>query len=157
MAADLSNPVDVTEISKAHAVSNTIDEKNTSFEKEIGTAHDIQEIQPSKELSAGDAEDAELNKSYPTDEEFNTLRRVPGSLRWPAYTVAFVELCERFSYYGTTTVCEYLPFVIPCISTKRSQLSTSSSVRAQKIHRPVRVSIELYLVPLDWDNKRLPG
>ena len=104
MAADLSNPVDVTEISKSHAFSHAVDEKNPSVEKEIG--HDIQEIPQSKELSTGDAEDAGLKQSYPTDEEFATLRRVPGSLKWPAYTVAFVELCERFSYYGTTNICK---------------------------------------------------
>lgn len=40
----------------------------------------------------------------PTDEELKTLRRVSGKIPWAAYTVAFVELCERFSYYGTTAV-----------------------------------------------------
>ena len=41
----------------------------------------------------------------PTGEELESLRRVAGSVRWTAYTIAFVELCERFSYYGTTAVC----------------------------------------------------
>lgn len=40
----------------------------------------------------------------PTEEELLTLRRVSGKIPWAAYTVAFVELCERFSYYGTTAV-----------------------------------------------------
>ncbi|KAK6352871.1 hypothetical protein TWF696_004871 [Orbilia brochopaga] len=40
----------------------------------------------------------------PTEEELNTLRRVAGKVPWTAYTVAFVELCERFSYYGVTQV-----------------------------------------------------
>ncbi|KAF3940644.1 hypothetical protein ABW19_dt0200252 [Dactylella cylindrospora] len=40
----------------------------------------------------------------PTEEELTTLRRVAGKVPWTAYTVAFVELCERFSYYGTTAV-----------------------------------------------------
>jgi POT family proton-dependent oligopeptide transporter len=43
----------------------------------------------------------------PTKEELATLRRVPGKIPWIAYTVAFVELCERFSYYGTTVVCKF--------------------------------------------------
>lgn len=34
----------------------------------------------------------------------HTLRRVSGQVPWTAYTIAFVELCERFSYYGTTAV-----------------------------------------------------
>lgn len=41
----------------------------------------------------------------PTEEEMETLRRVTGKVPWIAYTVAFVEFCERFSYYGTTAVC----------------------------------------------------
>jgi len=41
-----------------------------------------------------------------TEEELRTLRRVSGNIPWTAFTVAFVELCERFSYYGTTVVCK---------------------------------------------------
>lgn len=41
---------------------------------------------------------------YPTEEEDATLRRVCGKIPWVAWTIAFVELCERFSYYGTTAV-----------------------------------------------------
>ncbi|KAI9846111.1 MAG: hypothetical protein M1837_004367 [Sclerophora amabilis] len=51
-----------------------------------------------------DAEDAALAHEYPTEEDIRTLRRVSGKIPWPAFTVAFVELCERFSYYGTTAV-----------------------------------------------------
>jgi POT family proton-dependent oligopeptide transporter len=40
----------------------------------------------------------------PTAEEMKTLRRISGKIPWSAYTIAFVELCERFSYYGTTAV-----------------------------------------------------
>ncbi|KAJ9213861.1 hypothetical protein DTO166G4_4472 [Paecilomyces variotii] len=40
----------------------------------------------------------------PTEEEKRALRRVADRVPWTAYTVAFVELCERFSYYGTTAV-----------------------------------------------------
>ncbi len=41
----------------------------------------------------------------PTVEELHTLHRVRDHIPWKAYTVAFIELCERFSYYGTTVVC----------------------------------------------------
>lgn len=47
------------------------------------------------------------NGSYPdapTEAELHTLRRVSDKIPWPAYTIAFVELCERFSYYGTIVV-----------------------------------------------------
>ncbi len=40
----------------------------------------------------------------------NALRRVAAPIPWSVYTVAFVELCERFSYYGTQIVCEYCNF-----------------------------------------------
>lgn len=52
--------------------------------------------------SASDATAAE--HEVPTAEELHTLRRVSGRIPWSAYTIAFVELCERFSYYGTTAV-----------------------------------------------------
>lgn len=52
-----------------------------------------------EEISSSEDRDNE-----PTMEEMKTLRRVSGKIPWQAYTVTFVEFCERFSYYGTTTV-----------------------------------------------------
>jgi POT family proton-dependent oligopeptide transporter len=43
---------------------------------------------------------------WPTEEELHTLRRVSDRVPWKAFALAFVELCERFSYYGTTVVCK---------------------------------------------------
>ncbi|KAL5342327.1 putative MFS peptide transporter [Aspergillus crustosus] len=43
-------------------------------------------------------------RERPTEEELITLRRVAGKVHWTAYTIAFVELCERFSYFGATAV-----------------------------------------------------
>lgn len=45
----------------------------------------------------------------PTEEEMNTLRRVSGKIPWAAFTIAFCELCERFSYYGSAVL--YTNFV----------------------------------------------
>jgi POT family proton-dependent oligopeptide transporter len=53
-----------------------------------------------------DGETANLLGPFPTEEEFATLPRVPGSIPWTAWTVALVEFAERFSYYGTTAVCK---------------------------------------------------
>ena len=36
----------------------------------------------------------------PTEEDMVTLRRVPDTLPFRAYMIAYVELAERFSYYG---------------------------------------------------------
>ena len=50
-----------------------------------------------------------LVDGYPTEEELdgpNRLRRISAPIPWAVYTVAFVELCERFSYYGTQVVCK---------------------------------------------------
>jgi POT family proton-dependent oligopeptide transporter len=40
----------------------------------------------------------------PTEEELHVLRRVSGKINWAAYTIAFCELCERFSYYGSAVL-----------------------------------------------------
>jgi len=41
---------------------------------------------------------------FPTDEERHTLRRVSDKIPIKAYTIGFVELVERLSFYGTTAV-----------------------------------------------------
>ena len=51
-------------------------------------------------------ENAILLGPFPTEEEWATLPRVPGTIPWTAWTVAIVEFMERFSYYGTSAVCE---------------------------------------------------
>jgi POT family proton-dependent oligopeptide transporter len=44
--------------------------------------------------------EADLEGEEPTDEDLVTLPRISGKIPWVAYTIAFVELCERFGYYG---------------------------------------------------------
>ena len=61
---------------------------------------------PKKESIGSDSSTQVDSLETPTEEELATLRRVSGQIPWTAYTIAFVELCERFSYYGTTAVCE---------------------------------------------------
>ena len=64
----------------------------------------------SKEDAGSDTEG--LVETYPTPEELegeNRLRRISAPIPWAVYTVAFVELCERFSYYGTQVVCMFTP------------------------------------------------
>jgi proton-dependent oligopeptide transporter, POT family len=53
---------------------------------------------------------------WPTDEDLVTLRKVPDTVSLAAYTVAFVELCERFSYYGSQVICMFSPYINPSIS-----------------------------------------
>jgi POT family proton-dependent oligopeptide transporter len=76
----------------------------------VALAHDtkVSGLDPEKDgVASAFSTPAEENWEYPTEEEMKTLRRVSGQIPWTAYTIAFVELCERFSYYGTTIVCEY--------------------------------------------------
>ena len=41
----------------------------------------------------------------PTEEEKQTLRRVRGPINFASFLIGFIELAERFSYYGCTVVC----------------------------------------------------
>lgn len=88
-----SDPVDQAEVAKSRAIAHDVP---------INEKHDLAiEPAPTYEVSADDG-----LKTMPTDEELASLRRVAGTLPWTTFTVAFVELCERFSYYGTTAVCK---------------------------------------------------
>lgn len=52
----------------------------------------------------------QIGDEDPTTDELhgpNALRRVSAPIPWAVYTVAFVELCERFSYYGTQVLCMF--------------------------------------------------
>lgn len=104
-----SDPVDVAEIAKSKAIAHdaTINEKS-AYSKELAVDDMNIEPAPSEYVTGNRQEDGDeaLKKEYPNEEDLRTLRRVAGALPWTTYTVAFVELCERFSYYGTTAVCK---------------------------------------------------
>lgn len=65
--------------------------------------------QTEKELGPLDTSivEDEPRPDYPSEEDFKTLRRVHGSIPLKVFTIAFVELCERFSYYGSIVVCKF--------------------------------------------------
>ncbi|ORY08474.1 peptide transporter PTR2-A [Clohesyomyces aquaticus] len=44
------------------------------------------------------------DEEFPSEQDLATLRRVPAPIPWRIYTIGFVELCERMSYYGTIAV-----------------------------------------------------
>jgi POT family proton-dependent oligopeptide transporter len=48
----------------------------------------------------------DLEGEEPTEEDLATLPRVSGTIPWTAFTIAFVELCERFGYYGCQVLCK---------------------------------------------------
>ncbi|KAF2741240.1 PTR2-domain-containing protein [Polyplosphaeria fusca] len=45
-----------------------------------------------------------LGDDFPTQEQMMTLERVPAHIPWKIYTIAFVELVERLSYYGCVAI-----------------------------------------------------
>ena len=56
------------------------------------------------------------NEEYPvpTQEEVNTLRKVPANLPIVAYSLCLVEFAERASYYGAQTVfSNFIEFSLP--------------------------------------------
>lgn len=57
-------------------------------------------------INYDDYSEEDIQGEFPTEEELHTLRRVADHIPFKVYTLAFVELCERFSYYGTTVVCK---------------------------------------------------
>ena len=73
-----------------------VDEKHQVY-KDHGHASDSES---SSEVLVGPN-----GEEYPTKDDLQTLRRTHGHVPWLLYTIAFVELCERFAYYGTTIVC----------------------------------------------------
>lgn len=64
------------------------------YSKELSTSH----------RGSSDGEGMTADGDEPTMAEMKTLRRVSGKIPWTAWTITFVEFCERFSYYGTTAV-----------------------------------------------------
>jgi POT family proton-dependent oligopeptide transporter len=97
-----SDPAETVEVAKAHVAAHdaSLNEKKAySLDKDLAITPSIEEV------PAATTDDADYPKTFPTDEELKSLRRVCGTIPWTSYSVAFVELCERFSYYGTTAVC----------------------------------------------------
>lgn len=88
----------------AYARLGTADGDDTARSQAGSSSRDLEY----SELDDDDGDDDRdfLLEEEPSELDLKTLRRVPGSIPWQAYTIAFVELCERFSYYGTVSVCE---------------------------------------------------
>ena len=79
-----------------------------------GTAQEIYAGKGSVDVTDGkppgyDLSDDEDYEDKPTPEDLQSLRRVSAGIQWSIYTIAFAELCERFSYYGSAVL--YTNFV----------------------------------------------
>lgn len=97
----------------------------------------------------------QTRENFPTDLELKTLRRVSGKIKWSMYTIAFIELCERFSYYGSSVL--YTNFVgqdLPAGSTTGAPLDPDGQAGALGMGPQAAQGISLfnqffaYLMPL---------
>ena len=113
---NVGNDIENLAVVKAHHPQSAINEKHADLNVNNGSVGNN---------SQTDVE-SETGIITPTEEEMHTLRRVSGKIPWAAYTVAFVELCERFSYYGTTAVfVNFIQQDMPRGSNTYVSLSTS--------------------------------
>ena len=98
-------PGDELQIGGADLRAEAVDEKRNS----IAVAETAQRA-ASLAASNVQHEGSVLNyEDAPTAEDMVTLRRVPNKIPLKLLTIGFIELCERFSYYGTTIVCKLIP------------------------------------------------
>ena len=97
-----SDPIDLAEEAKSRAIANDVAVSEKHPDIEPAPVHSV------SSLHDDDDDDDALHKIYPNEEDLRNLRRVAGKIPWTTFTVAFVELCERFSYYGTTAVCMFI-------------------------------------------------
>ncbi|KAK4050551.1 hypothetical protein OIO90_005018 [Microbotryomycetes sp. JL221] len=78
------------------------------FAEKVGkNGYIVEEGYASKGSESVDDYSTDGREAYPdspTEEERATLKRVPDKLNFKAFLICFVELAERFSYYGTTVV-----------------------------------------------------
>ncbi|KAI0814049.1 POT family protein [Xylaria sp. FL0064] len=99
MSADGGKSADTVEAAK-HDMP-VLDDKPLTAEKD-GIVHARDDV------PSGSDTDEPLRgpngEEYPTKRDLETLRRVKGHISPIIYTIAFIELCERFAYYGTTAV-----------------------------------------------------
>lgn len=98
---------------------------------------------------------------WPSEEDLTSLRKVPDRISLAAYTVAIVELCERFSYYGTSVICEFFPPSMP--NTRMAALMMSSQSRTSSrghflpVLPPAPVLPMANLAPSEWGSAQEPG
>ncbi|CAO1635007.1 unnamed protein product [Parajaminaea phylloscopi] len=98
-----TNAQDHFDIALAEAAANEHRAETKKAGHEDKT-HPVAHVEHGVEVEKAQITEDEYGNVFPTEEEASTLRRLPESIPWTAWTVAFCELAERFSYYGSTQV-----------------------------------------------------
>ncbi|RGP78159.1 pot family proton-dependent oligopeptide transporter [Fusarium longipes] len=78
-----------------------IDEKRASVAAERRSSVVTDPHAPAASVAAGGVT---ADGEFPTPEEMQSLRRISNKIPMKLFSIAFIELCERFSYYGCTVV-----------------------------------------------------
>lgn len=89
------------EVGGAELLAEAVDERKKSIAVEASTHQRAASLAASNLQADGSLTEME---DAPTAEDMVTLRRVPAHIPLKIFTIGFIELCERFSYYGTTVV-----------------------------------------------------
>lgn len=130
------------DVGEETARKGSVDARKSSTVSAHGGAADVQEEQtalpiPAKDLQALHAgEDLE---DFPSEEDIRTLRRVADYIPPKLFTIAFVEACERFSYYGTVVVvstceqCKQCHGIAMCVSLTILQCMSNTRLPDQMI------------------------
>ena len=82
----------------------------------------------------GDPKNDIAHQHFPTEEERQTLRRVPEKLSWAIFSIGVCELAERFSFYGVTQVfTNYISRKRPFIDGELSSSGARSTCRDRQV------------------------
>lgn len=98
MSSGGANVIDIAEVSKAEAPVIPVRLRPGE------TKEEQKKLSLDDDLTFAPSDYEEIS-----EDDLKNLTRVSGSIPWQAYTIAFIEFCERFSYYGTTVVCTTIP------------------------------------------------
>lgn len=100
-------PGDITDVYAGDKLDPAlIDGSGDPKRESSARAHDVELPPVYNGTTVHQSEWLDHDLPLPNEEELRTLRRVSEKIPIKAYTIAFVELVERLSYYGTTQVCE---------------------------------------------------
>ncbi|PWN24230.1 PTR2-domain-containing protein [Microstroma glucosiphilum] len=99
----MSNPIDHLEVGMAEAAADQY-RANVDASNRTDKVHPLGHLEKGVVSEEVHATSDEYGNVFPTEDELLNLRRVPENIPWQAWSVAFCELAERFSYYGCTNV-----------------------------------------------------
>lgn len=117
-------------IAAAGLHAEMVDEKRASMaaERRASVVTDPHAPAPAVAVPAGGVTP---DGQFPTPEEMESLRRISNKIPLKLFSIAFIEMCERFSYYGSTVVCKFaaclLSLILFILTHKSHKLHSAAS------------------------------